>query len=329
MTISISCLPVDDSELILATNCLKKTGPLFQCSMHCLHSCWSRTVSSCYQKHFIFGVSQVYELHRLYRIQRLLMKTIGSSPTNFAGQIGRTGRQPRKEVDLESPAEDPNAESERIGALDTIDESQIELTLGPSSYNTMTSRSKKDDAQLSSSSFSSSSTGSSNNIVSSNRSNLVVEAAVNEEQLLKIKGQNHPPWIFRVLSLNSTWRSYLSIQNSTIYYWVNSDRLTTISANPLKCGFFSPSLVLLVSVLGGILYKDNLSHLFFFPRILIRLAYLPIDIENMIWSMCISLPPHGCEHHFRWLQQLQKMSDFSWYQIGIHPMTLPNTEDSS
>ncbi|OWM82112.1 uncharacterized protein LOC116209637 [Punica granatum] len=153
---------------------------------------------------------QVHELHRLYRIQKLLMKTIGSgvpnggSPFNLAGQIDRTDCKPREGVDLERPARDSNAMSEGISALDTIEESQIELTLGPSSYHTSTSRSKKADTQLTSSSFSSSSTGSSGNIINSKPSRLRAGAGVEEEQLLKSERLNHQPWIFQALSLNST-----------------------------------------------------------------------------------------------------------------------------
>lgn len=158
--------------------------------------------------YFLPAVLQLRELHRLYQIQKSLMKKIGSSvpnggsPPDLAGQIDRTGSKLQKGVDLESPAEDSNSGSAGTGAIDTIEESQIELTLGLSSYNTSTSRSKKDDVELSSSSFSSSSIGSSDHIVSSNRAG----AAAKQEQLLKSKGPNHPPWIFQVLSLNSTWR---------------------------------------------------------------------------------------------------------------------------
>ncbi|KAK4755369.1 hypothetical protein SAY87_009126 [Trapa incisa] len=141
---------------------------------------------------------QVCELHRLYRIQKVMMKTIGNSfpnkgnPTNLTGQINTRVHQLQKGV---HPAGDLNDGLKGDGALFTIEESQIELTLAPSTYSTSTSRSKKDTAPLSSSSFSSSSTGSSQSEAG---------ATVKEGHLLKIKCQSHPPWIHQLLSLNST-----------------------------------------------------------------------------------------------------------------------------
>ncbi|KAK4783539.1 hypothetical protein SAY86_007913 [Trapa natans] len=145
---------------------------------------------------------QVCELHRLYRTQKLLMATMGSSlpkeenPANLTGQINRTVHQLQKGADLGSPSGDSNDGSKGNGALETIEESQIELALGPSSYSTSTWRSKKDEAPLSSSSFSSSSS-------STGSSQPKAGSTVKEGQLLRIKGQSHPP-IFKLLGLNST-----------------------------------------------------------------------------------------------------------------------------
>lgn len=94
---------------------------------------------------------QVSELHRLYRIQKLLMKSIESSRPNGRRQElwnlktensfnpsnhhrDAQLKAPRK-LDLERPAEEYIAESEGDGVVEIIDESEIELTLGPSSYN--------------------------------------------------------------------------------------------------------------------------------------------------------------------------------------------------
>lgn len=154
--------------------------------------------------------SQVYELHRLYQIQKLLMKTNGSgvpkgaSTLNLAAQIDRIDCKSQKGVDPERLARDSSAAgSKGISALDIIEESQIELTLGPSSYTTSTSRSEKGDTQLTSSSFSSS-TGSSDNITSSKPGSFTTGALIKEEQFLKSERLDHPPWSFQVLSLNST-----------------------------------------------------------------------------------------------------------------------------
>ncbi|XP_038681204.1 uncharacterized protein LOC119982011 isoform X2 [Tripterygium wilfordii] len=108
---------------------------------------------------------QVYELHRLYRIQKLLMKSIASNrPPNGRNQ--------------------PAAE-ENYGDLEIIYETEIELTLGPSRYD----RRKQSDTPLMSDlgpSFSSSSIGS--------KSSVDVE-----EQLRQQRLQQAPPWLFQFL----------------------------------------------------------------------------------------------------------------------------------
>lgn len=121
---------------------------------------------------------QVHELHRLYQIQKILMRNIGNNRTNthceelcnfkninFAdtNHAREMQRKPMMKLDLERPAEDYAAESScRDRVLELIDESEIELTLGPSSYYNRTR--KKPETPLTSDSgpsFSSSSTGSS------------------------------------------------------------------------------------------------------------------------------------------------------------------------
>ncbi|KAK4776006.1 hypothetical protein SAY87_023967 [Trapa incisa] len=154
---------------------------------------------------------QVHELHRLYQIQKLLMKKRGSAlpnggaTLNLAGQIDSTDFKPREGVDPQRLSGYSSDGSKGISsALDTIEESQIELTLGPSSYTTSTSRSDKGETRLTSSSLSSS-TGSSDNIITSNiMGSFTGRALVKEEQFLKSERLNHPPWSFQVLSLNST-----------------------------------------------------------------------------------------------------------------------------
>ncbi|XP_059457167.1 uncharacterized protein LOC132187032 [Corylus avellana] len=190
---------------------------------------------------------QVYELHRLYRIQKMLMNNIESSRPNGRNQelwnlknnpiFNQTNHhhaqhKPQRKLDLERPAEEYIAESDGDGGvLEIIDESEIELTLGPSNYN----RRKKPETPLTSDSgpsFSSSSTGSSHiNRTSSwthqridttreeltgykvglvkvpdmtsgchsrSKNNIDVEEQLRQERL------NQPPWFFQVLSLNMT-----------------------------------------------------------------------------------------------------------------------------
>ncbi|KAM6591263.1 hypothetical protein CsatA_013868 [Cannabis sativa] len=132
---------------------------------------------------------QVYELHRLYQIQKILMKNIGRSrmkETHFNNQLESQNRRQFMILDLEQPsvtedqfnkiniAEDSddgdinnnntdsnNNNNNNVVNLEIIDESEIELTLGlglgPTSYSRSRSRKTSDSGP----SFSSSSTGSS------------------------------------------------------------------------------------------------------------------------------------------------------------------------
>ncbi|XP_062010987.1 uncharacterized protein LOC133727423 [Rosa rugosa] len=159
---------------------------------------------------------QVYELHRLYHIQKLLMNSsIGKSrpkgnkreswdlhnEISFSHQLKY---ELQRKLDLEQPAEAAAAEE-----LEVIDESEIELTLGPTRYNK--NRRKKSEAQLTSDSgpsFSSSSTGSSH--VNRTGSGTHYQRRSKEqlggceEQLRQDERLKLPPWLFQVLSLNMT-----------------------------------------------------------------------------------------------------------------------------
>ncbi|XP_022149512.1 uncharacterized protein LOC111017925 [Momordica charantia] len=139
---------------------------------------------------------QVYELHRLYRIQKLLMSNI--SQQNRA----------------KTEEEEEEAEEEET---DVIEESEIELTLGPSSQiRGRRRRNKKlgsDSAATSFSSSSSSTTGSAQ-IVSRNsncyrnvqflggflEANSTSRVQVDDE----IRLTQHHPWLYQVVSLNLT-----------------------------------------------------------------------------------------------------------------------------
>lgn len=119
-------------------------------------------------------------------------------------------KKPEIKFDLERPAE------EHIGELDgddevreMIDESEIELTLGPSSY--YNRRNKKVDTPLTSdsgNSLSSSSTGSSHinkttreEDLSGLRNSFDIEEERLRQQQEKLE---HPPWLFQVLSMSMT-----------------------------------------------------------------------------------------------------------------------------
>jgi hypothetical protein len=96
--------------------------------------------------------------------------------------------------DLERPAEEHSEESDDDEGMEIIDENEIELTLGPSSYN----RSKKTDTQLTSDSghsLSSSSTESNGGMI---RNSYGIEEQLRQERL------KQSPWFFQVMNLNMT-----------------------------------------------------------------------------------------------------------------------------
>ncbi|XVF15451.1 hypothetical protein REPUB_Repub09cG0154600 [Reevesia pubescens] len=88
---------------------------------------------------------QVYELHRLYRIQKTLMKSIESSRPNGSFSLKNNNHHgnmhqnsSRMRLDLEHPADQEYnvSESDHAGnrMLEVIDEGEIELTLGLTRY---------------------------------------------------------------------------------------------------------------------------------------------------------------------------------------------------
>lgn len=169
---------------------------------------------------------QVHELHRLYRIQKSLMRSINQERWHSGsgiclrqineyrqldlnqrrGHHGHTGQRPELNLDLQQqPAEGQyvSGSDRRNGAVEIEDESAIELTLGPPSYNP--ARKKKLDtppASDSGRSFSSSSTGSSHTaredqVMMGRTMGLDVEERVRLE-----RAKQQPPWLVQVLSLN-------------------------------------------------------------------------------------------------------------------------------
>ncbi|CAN0917898.1 hypothetical protein LINGRAHAP2_LOCUS30574 [Linum grandiflorum] len=178
---------------------------------------------------------QVFELHRLYRIQKLLMRSIGKTNNYHHQGLWNSSRTQNNnnniippadkfvmKLDLERPAEEfaesNGEEEERNGSV--LDESEIELTLGPASYSS--SKKKPPETALSSesaeASLSSSSTGSShinrrNNkaIEDGFRGPVDSETGINRQKdgsstsnVDILKQQQQPPWLFQVLSLNMT-----------------------------------------------------------------------------------------------------------------------------
>lgn len=121
---------------------------------------------------------QVYELHRLYRVQKLLMNNISRNTETEIKTQDRwiTSRDkntsiyynnsqhihppPRQTLDLEQPAGEHNTNLDCNGGFEIEDECDIELTLGPSIYYP-TRKAKTPLTSDSGLSFSSSSTGSS------------------------------------------------------------------------------------------------------------------------------------------------------------------------
>lgn len=189
-------------------------------------------------KHEEIFREQVYELHRLYQTQKLLMKNMSNS-TNRPQQDHHhqvvvnhldsnkkiTARQC---IDLEIR---PNTDEEHIA--ESAGEDELELTLGLSSYNVRRRR-KTAHFDSSSPSFSSSnSTGSASSQIKHITTNLVMRNTegskwgleeklpvsnnfqiggrtsqsnqnVDQDQYRSQDSLNNPPWLFQVLSLNMT-----------------------------------------------------------------------------------------------------------------------------
>nr|KYP52406.1 hypothetical protein KK1_025711 [Cajanus cajan] len=138
---------------------------------------------------------QVYELHRLYKIQKILMKNMEASIESDGDQV-----------------------------LEIINESEIELTLGPSSYN----RKKMETSLTSDSAHSLSSSSSGSNLINktilkiphSSHSTMeelnggmiglvqVPQSGIRNsydiEEQSRQESSKQPPWFFQVLSLNTT-----------------------------------------------------------------------------------------------------------------------------
>ncbi|KAK7250936.1 hypothetical protein RIF29_33729 [Crotalaria pallida] len=216
-----------------------------------VRSCDKEYMRMAMLKHEETFKEQVYELHRLYRIQKILMKNLEARRDNEVSErewylknaISLTqnahhkGAQekPQMKFDLERPADEEHIAESDDGGLENIDETEIELTLGPSSYN----RRKKFETPLASDShsLSSSSTGSSHmnktscktyksnhttrqesngsmihlvqvpdstsGLQSGSRNSFGIEEQLKQERLRQER-LKQSPWLLQVLNLNLT-----------------------------------------------------------------------------------------------------------------------------
>lgn len=147
---------------------------------------------------------QVYELHRLYRIQKMLMKDIARN-----ARIDRSSTRTtynRAETKLERAVESVGKCG--VPEIDYDDQSDLELTLGPRSFYEKKIKGGEpginqwdNNNNNSGPSFSSSSSGSSH--IKGGRSPTSLkwgpETPVSNQDRL-----NSPPWLFQALSLNMT-----------------------------------------------------------------------------------------------------------------------------
>ncbi|XP_058735213.1 uncharacterized protein LOC131607200 isoform X2 [Vicia villosa] len=194
-----------------------------------VRSCDKEYMRMAMLKHEETFKQQVYELHRLYRIQKIMMQNmearrgveVKEQEWYFRNAISLTqnanhhkdAQEKRTQIkfDLERPAEEHIAESDDDEGIEIIDETEIELTLGPSRYN----RSKKGETPITSDSghsLSSSSTGSSGihkirryTHQKREESNGIIRNSFGlEEQLRQQERLKQSPWFFQVMNLNMT-----------------------------------------------------------------------------------------------------------------------------
>ncbi|XP_039115386.1 uncharacterized protein LOC120250628 [Dioscorea cayenensis subsp. rotundata] len=136
---------------------------------------------------------QVHELHRLYRVQKILMSDLKIKELKREQRWREERRRIPRQLDLEQPAEEYIEGEDRHGMIESDDENYLELTLA-----TGRSRRKKDERSYTSDSGTSFSSSSSE----SGRIKLngfEVEGGVREDRM-----KQYPPWLFQCLSLNMT-----------------------------------------------------------------------------------------------------------------------------
>ncbi|CAH8390526.1 unnamed protein product [Eruca vesicaria subsp. sativa] len=147
---------------------------------------------------------QVYELHRLYQVQKILMKSMQINERNNVSS-GLVTFTKRGDHGIDQPANIPGGVESGSNKIEIMDESEIELTLGPSCYGDLMRMNKKKknnslpemmEGNLNSGrrSFSLSSTESSNN------NHNILEEQMRQERLMKHQKQKQP-WL-QTLTLN-------------------------------------------------------------------------------------------------------------------------------
>lgn len=188
-----------------------------------------------------FFLVQVHELHRLYRVQKLLMRDMMNAELkrqqaseHYQPTLGRWNvesergsnqpcyssywdqRKPHQRLDLELPAEEYIGKDDGDMMLEVEEEGGLELTLAIGSSR---SQRKKEEASFTSDSgvsFSSSSSDSGAVKLNSQEWGLFQvpditmrfqderEGGFNVEERMRQDGLKQPPWLFQWLNLNMT-----------------------------------------------------------------------------------------------------------------------------
>ncbi|KAL9669557.1 hypothetical protein QQ045_007104 [Rhodiola kirilowii] len=160
-------------------------------------------------KHEEIFKQQVYELHRLYRIQKLLMRTTSQRKISKNEHPKGTKHMRNLLLDLERPSDHDcfNKQPRMLDDHFDQDEEAIDLTLGlgTTCYNNSQKMNSKVSANRlltsnSVTSFSSSSSASSSRH-SKNGRKYNYQGKVRQQDVAMLE---QPPWILQVLSLNMT-----------------------------------------------------------------------------------------------------------------------------
>ncbi|KAK4346649.1 hypothetical protein RND71_032988 [Anisodus tanguticus] len=193
-------------------------------------------------KHEEIFREQLYELHRLYQTQKLLMKNMSSSSrpqqvkdhqvVNHHTNLHSNKKSIRQCIDLEIRPTDQEHIAESAGNDINEDDTELELTLGLSSYNNHRRKTANFDSSPSFSSSNSTGSASSQikhttnlarnprndlnghkwrileNLPVANPTNFQhggrTQSNQNVEEQYRQDSLNNPPWLFQVLSLNMT-----------------------------------------------------------------------------------------------------------------------------
>uniref|UniRef100_A0A7N0UDL2 Uncharacterized protein n=1 Tax=Kalanchoe fedtschenkoi TaxID=63787 RepID=A0A7N0UDL2_KALFE len=164
-------------------------------------------------KHEEIFKQQVYELHRLYRIQKMLMAKASQRRIPEKSLPKSNEKRMRNLLlELERPSGDCFTMEPRVDGFDNKPDEAIDLTLGLGNYNHASrgsSNKKLSPTRLTSDSvmsFSSSSTGSSSHLKKAcvGGTNGIAEYREPSRQQDRAMAPEQPPWLLQVLSLNMT-----------------------------------------------------------------------------------------------------------------------------